>query len=75
MPDMAKKADTGLAEICGSSYLEPTFHSHATAYGIGTWLRETEGGAYTFNESTEPDAQESRASRTQSNSTLAWLAE
>ena len=56
MPDMAKRADIGLAEICGSCYLEPTFHSHATAYGIGTRLRETEEGAHTFNETTEPEA-------------------
>jgi hypothetical protein len=56
MPDMAKRADIGLAEICGSCYLEPTFHSHATAYGIGTRLRETEEGGYTFNETTEQEA-------------------
>jgi len=41
MPDMAKKTDSGLAELCVSCYLEPTFHLHATAYRLGTRLRES----------------------------------
>jgi hypothetical protein len=56
MPDMAKRADAGLAELCGSCYLEPTFHSHATAYAVGTRLHETQEGTYTFNDITETEA-------------------
>jgi len=41
MPDMAKKSDSGLAEICISGYLEPAFHFTRTAYGLGTRLRDS----------------------------------
>ena len=56
MPDMAKKADSALADLCVSCYLEPTFHSHPTAYGIGSRLRKIEEGGYTFNDTTEKEA-------------------
>jgi hypothetical protein len=56
MPDMAKQSDSALAELYVSCYLEPTFHLHPTAYGIGSRLRETEEGGYTFNDTTEKEA-------------------
>jgi ribosomal protein S14 len=40
LADMAKKADPSLARLYGPCYLEPTFHAHATAYGLGRRLRE-----------------------------------
>ena len=54
--DMAKRADPGLAEIYASCYLEGTFHTHPTAYGIGRRLRETGQGGYTFRETTQEEA-------------------
>ena len=54
--DMAKRADPGLAEIYASCYLEGTFQMHATAYGLGRRLRETEQGGYTFKETTPNEA-------------------
>lgn len=56
MADMAKRADAGLAELYASCYLEGTFQSHPTAYGLGRRLRELEGGGYSFNETTEKEA-------------------
>ncbi len=56
MPEMAKRAHSGLSDIYGSCYLEPTFHLHPTAYGLGTRLRQTEEGGYTFNATTEMEA-------------------
>lgn len=54
--DMAMRADPGLAEIYASCYLEGTFHTHPTAYGLGRRLRETGQGGYTFEETTPADA-------------------
>ena len=56
MKDMAQRAELGFADLYASCYLEGTFHSHPTAYGLGCRLRETEEGGYTFNETSEREA-------------------
>jgi len=58
MKDMAKQADSGLAQIYVKAYLEPTFQSHATSYGLGTRLLDTEEGGHTFNDTTEKEARD-----------------
>jgi Family of unknown function (DUF5677) len=52
---MAQKVNFKLAELYGPCYLLPTFHSHATAFGLESRLRETNTG-YSFQESSEGEA-------------------
>jgi hypothetical protein len=54
--DMANSADPQLRAIYASCYLEATFHTHPTAYGLGRRLRETGQGGYTFKETTPEEA-------------------
>lgn len=54
--DMAKRADPRLAEMYASCYLEGTYHTHPTAYGLGRRLRETGQGGYTFKETSPEEA-------------------
>lgn len=56
LKDMAKRADPGLAKLYVNCYLEPTFQSHPTSYGLGTRLLETKEGGYTFNDTTPKEA-------------------
>ncbi len=56
--DMAKQADSGLAQMYVKAYLEPTFQSHATSYGLGTRLVDTEEGGHTFNDTTPKEARD-----------------
>lgn len=56
MKDMATRADAGLAELYASCYLQGTFHSHATSYGIGSRLRDTVDGGHTYRDTTEREA-------------------
>jgi hypothetical protein len=53
---MAKKTDPQLAALYGSCYLEPTFHSHATAFGLARRLYRTEDGVNSFRETSEKEA-------------------
>jgi hypothetical protein len=53
---MAKQTDPNLAVLYATCYLEPTFHSHATAYALGRRMRQTEVGVNTFKESSEEEA-------------------
>src|SRR5438093_1408775 len=39
---MAQKADVNLAVLYGWCYLEPTFHSHATGFGLSRRLRRND---------------------------------
>ena len=55
---MAEKTDINFKAAYHYCYLIPTFHSHATAWGIDARLRETESGAMAFKESTEADARQ-----------------
>jgi hypothetical protein len=52
---MAEHADANLAVSYAYCYLLPTFHSHATAFGLESRLRKTETG-YSFKETSEPEA-------------------
>jgi Family of unknown function (DUF5677) len=56
LASMAKKSDPQLAALYGSCYLEPTFHSHATAFGLERRLVQTESGVHTFRETSEKEA-------------------
>jgi len=53
---MAKNADANLAALYASCYLQPTFHSHATMYGLNCRLRQAEGGSWTYKENSEEEA-------------------
>jgi hypothetical protein len=53
---MAKKSDPQLAKLYGSCYLEPTFHSHATAFGLDRRLFRNESGANSFQETSPKEA-------------------
>jgi Family of unknown function (DUF5677) len=55
---MAEKADANLAVSYAYCYLLPTFHSHATAFGLESRLRRTEKG-YSFREISEVKSQSS----------------
>jgi hypothetical protein len=53
---MAEQADANLGVSYAYCYLLPTFHSHATAFGLESRMRKTETG-YSFKETSEPEAQ------------------
>jgi len=54
---MAQKADANLAVLYGWCYLEPTFHSHATGFGLSQRLkRNQDNTGWTFREITEREA-------------------
>ena len=55
---MAEKTDMNFKAAYLYCYLIPTFHSHATAFGIDARLYETESGAMAFKETTESDARQ-----------------
>jgi hypothetical protein len=53
---MARKSDPNLAALYVAAYLIPTFHSHATGFGISRRLRRADdGGGWTFREITEEE--------------------
>jgi hypothetical protein len=52
---MADKANGNLARAYAYCYLLPTLHSHATAFGMESRMRKTDGG-YSFKEITEEEA-------------------
>ena len=56
LASMAKQADVNLAALYGSCYLGPTFHSHATAFGLGARFRPTEKGSNSYRETSEKEA-------------------
>lgn len=53
---MAEKTDMNFKAAYPYCYLIPTFHSHATAFGIDARLYENESGVMAFKETTESDA-------------------
>lgn len=52
---MAEKADPNLAALYATCSLMPTFHLHATAFGLESRLRKTQRG-YSFVETSEEEA-------------------
>lgn len=54
---MAEKSDKDLADLYGSCYQEPTFHSHPTGFGVSRRMRRNEENAgWTFQEISEKEA-------------------
>lgn len=56
LASMAKKADGDLAALYGACYLFPTFHSHATGFGLGARFRPSERGTISYQESSPAEA-------------------
>ncbi len=52
---MAQQADANLAGSYAYCYLLPTFHAHATAFGLESRMDLTESG-FSFKETSEPEA-------------------
>lgn len=58
LANMAKQTDINLSALYGACYLTPTFHSHATGFGLGARFRRTEDGANSYQETSEPEARQ-----------------
>ncbi len=56
LSDRAKLVDKNLYGFYGPCYLEPTFHAHATASGVGLRFRRTDEGVNSYKEITEKEA-------------------
>lgn len=56
LSDRAKMVDKNLYGFYSPCYLEPTFHAHATASGLGLRFRRTEEGSNSYKENTEKEA-------------------
>jgi hypothetical protein len=57
LPDRAKMVGKNLYGFYSACYLEPIFHAHATASGLGLRFRRTEEGFKSYKEITEKEAQ------------------
>ena len=55
---MAKQTDINLSALYGACYLTPTFHSHATAFGLGARFRRNEDGATSYQETSAAEARQ-----------------
>jgi hypothetical protein len=56
LASMAKQIDINLSALYGACYLTPTFHSHATGFGLGARFRRNEDGATSYQEISEKEA-------------------
>ena len=56
LSDRAKLVDKNLYGFYSPCYLEPTFHAHATASGLGLRFRRTDEGVNSYKETTEKEA-------------------
>jgi len=54
---MAKQTDINLSALYGACYLTPTFHSHATGFGLGARFKRGESGVE-YKEISEPEARQ-----------------
>jgi hypothetical protein len=61
LASMARKADVDLSKLYGACYLMPTFHSHATGFGVGTRFQRTADGRTSYRETSEPEASQAIA--------------
>jgi hypothetical protein len=52
------EGDKNASQMYVKAYLEPTFKWHATSYGLGTRLRDTEEGGDTFNDTTPKETRD-----------------
>jgi len=71
LSDRAKLADKNLYNFYGPCYLEPTFHTHATASGLNVRFRRTGEGMNSYQEMTEKEAR--KALQLAHNLALAFL--
>lgn len=58
LASMAKQTDINLSALYGACYLRPTFHSHATGFGLGARFRRNESGATSYQEISEKEARQ-----------------
>ena len=58
LASMAKQTDINLSALYGACYLTPTFHSHATGFGLGARFRRTENGGNSYQEISEKEARQ-----------------
>ncbi len=56
LASMAKQADINLSALYGACYLTPTFHSHATGFGLGARFKRSDEGVNSYQESSESEA-------------------
>jgi hypothetical protein len=54
--DMAKGVDANLYSLYWACYLEPTFHTHATSFGLGARFRRSDEGTNAYQATTEKEA-------------------
>jgi Family of unknown function (DUF5677) len=54
---MAKQTDINLSALYGACYLTPTFHSHATGFGLSARFKRGESGVG-YQEISEPEARQ-----------------
>jgi hypothetical protein len=58
LASMAKQADINLSVLYGACYLTPTFHSHATGFGLSARFKPTEQGSNAYQETSEKEARQ-----------------
>lgn len=58
LASMAKQTDINLSALYGACYLTPTFHSHATGFGLDARFREDGDGAISYQETSETEARQ-----------------
>jgi hypothetical protein len=58
LANIAKQTDINLSALYGACYLTPTFHSHATGFGLSTRFRPTERGTNSYQETSEKEARQ-----------------
>jgi hypothetical protein len=58
LASMAKQTDINLSALYGACYLTPTFHSHATGFGLSARFRRNEDGATSYQEISEKEARQ-----------------
>jgi hypothetical protein len=58
LASMAKQTDINLSSLYGACYLTPTFHSHATGFGLGARFRRTEDGSNSYQETSEKEVRQ-----------------
>jgi hypothetical protein len=58
LASMTKQTDITLSALYGACYLTPTFHSHATGFGLSARFRRNENGAVSYQEISEKEARQ-----------------
>ena len=58
LASMAKQTDANLSALYGACYLRPTFHSHATGFGVGARFQRSEDGSTSYQETSEKEVRQ-----------------